>query len=266
MTGRLQDRIALVTGASRGMGFSIAERLAAEGARVVLTARSADELADAAARIGPAALAIPCDIGDPASVRQLFAAVRDDLGGLDILINNAALASPNPIEEAGDASVQLEVAVNILGPLYCCREAIPLMRARGGGDIVNVSSESVRHPYPHLTLYAATKSALETFSAGLQGEIADDRIRVTVYRSGNVRGTFSRDWSDEARARARTAARDRGFYHQSGAQIEPEIPAGMIADLLALPFEAQVDLIELRGIQPSSRTIAAREAMDPSKV
>lgn len=266
MTGRLQGKIALVTGASRGMGYAIAERFADEGAQVVMAARSKAELDEAAARIGSAALPLTCDIGDPDSVRQLFATVAEKFGGLDILINNAALASPNPIEDADDASVQKEVAVNVLGPLYCCRSAIPLMRARGGGDIVNISSESIRHPYPHLTLYAATKGALETFSAGLQGEVADDRIRVTVYRSGNVRGTFSRDWSDEARVRARTAARDRGFYNQSGAQIEPAIPAEMIVNLLTLPFEAQVDLIELRGIQPSRQTIAARDAMDPSKV
>ena len=266
MTGRLQGKVTMVTGASRGMGFAIAERFAAEGAQVVIAARNAAELEKAAAAIGPAAHPIACDIGDPASVRALFAAVRDTLGGLDILVNNAALATPNPIEEADDTAVQREVAVNVLGPLYCCREAIPLMRARGGGDIVNVSSEAVRHPYPHLALYAATKSALEVLSVGLQGELADDRIRVTVYRSGNVRGTFSRDWPTEARVRARTAARDRGFYHQSGAQIEPEIPAEMIVNLLTLPFEAQVDLIELRGIQPSSRTIAARKAMDPAKV
>lgn len=266
MTGRLDGRIAMVTGASRGMGHAIAQRLAAEGAKVAMVARNASELAEASARIGEAALPLTCDIGDPDSVRRTFAAVKERWGGLDILINNAALATPNPIEEARDQDVQMEVAVNVLGPLYCCREAIPLMRERGGGDIVNISSESVRHPYPHLSLYAATKSALETLSAALQGEVADDRIRVTVYRSGNVRGTFSRGWSDEARTRARAAARDRGFYSQSGAQIEPEIPAEMIVNLLALPFEAQVDLIELRGIQPSSATIAARQAADPSKV
>lgn len=266
MMTRLDGRIAMVTGASRGMGLAIAQRLVAEGATVIMVARSFPELQEAAAGIGPSAHPLICDIGDPESVRRVFNAVREGWGGLDILINNAALATPSPIEEADDGAVQKEVAVNILGPLYCCREAIPMMRARGGGDIVNVSSESIRHPYPHLSLYAATKSALETFSVALQGEVADDRIRVTIYRSGNVRGTFSRDWSDEARTRARAAARDRGFYSRSGAQIEPEIPAAMIANLLALPFEAQVDLIELRGIQPSSATIAARQAADPSKI
>lgn len=264
LNGRLGGKVAIVTGASRGMGYSIAERLVHEGARVAMVARGANDLEQAASRIGSSALPLACDIGDPDAVRKTFAAVAAQWGGLDILINNAALATPNPIEEANDGDVRTEIMVNIAGPLYCCREAIPLMRARGGGDIVNISSESVRHPYPHLTLYAATKAALEVFSTGLQGEVANDGIRVTVYRSGNVRGTFSQNWSDKARTRARAAARARGFYHESGAQIEPEIPAEMIANLLALPFEAQVDLIELRGIRPSASTIAARSAADPS--
>ncbi len=263
---RLSGKIAMVTGASRGMGMAIAQRFAAEGAQVAMLARGAEELARAAATIGEHAAAFPCDISDPGALRRIFGEVALRYGGLDILINNAALATPNPIAEARDQDVQNEVAVNILGPLYCSREAIPLMRARGGGDIVNISSESVNHPYPHLGLYAATKAALETLSVVLRQELADEHIRVVTYRSGNVRGTFSRNWSDEARTRARAAARDAGFYAQSGAQIEPEIPAEMILNIVTLPREAQIDLIELRGAQPNSKTIAARMAADPSKV
>lgn len=263
---RLERKIAMVTGASRGMGSAIAARFAAEGADVIMLARSRDELETVAKSIGGSALPLVCDIADPDRLREIFQEVKSRFGGLDILVNNAALATPNPIEEALDGDVQKEVAVNILGPLYCCREAIPLMRARGGGDIVNISSESVSHPYPHLGLYAATKSALETLSSALRQELADDHIRVTVYRSGNVRGTFSREWSDAARTRARAAARDLGFYSQSGAQIEPEIPAEAILNVVTLPREAQVDLIELRGVQPTRETIAARAAADPSKV
>jgi NAD(P)-dependent dehydrogenase (short-subunit alcohol dehydrogenase family) len=266
MGGRLDGKVVVITGASRGMGSAMAARFAAEGAEVAMLARRASELEAAAAGIGARATPLVCDIADPDAVRSAFARVKARFGGIDVLINNAALANPDPIEEAKDAAVQLEVAVNILGPLYCCREAIPLLRTRGGGDIINISSESVSHPYPHLTLYAATKAALEAFSKGLRKELADDHIRVTVYRSGNVHGTFSRDWAPEARLRARTAARDSGFYTQSGPAIPPEIPAEMLVNLVLLPREAQVDLIELRGAQPTRETIAARAAADPATV
>lgn len=263
---RVAGKIALVTGASRGMGLAIAQRFASEGAQVAMLARGAEELEKAVATIGARAAAFPCDISEPDALRRVFSEVAARFGGLDILVNNAALATPNPIAEARDQDVQNEVSVNILGPLYCCREAIPLMRARGGGDIVNISSESVNHPYPHLGLYAATKSALETLSVVLRQELADEHIRIVTYRSGNVRGTFSRNWSDEARTRARAAARDAGFYAQSGAQIEPEIAAETILNIVTLPREAQIDLIELRGVQPTSKTIAARMTADPAKV
>ena len=245
---RLEGKIALVTGASRGMGFAIAERFAAEGAQVAMLARGRKELEQAAKSIGERASAHACDIADPDQLRAVFEDLRARCGGLDILINNAALATPNPIAETLDSDAQKEVAVNILGPLYCCREAIPLMRARGRGDIVNISSEAVHNPYPHLGLYAATKSALETLSVALRAELANDRIRVTTYRSGNVRGTFSQNWSDVARTRARAAAHEAGFYAKSGMQIEPEIPAAAILDIVTLPPEAQVDLVELRGV------------------
>ncbi len=244
---RLEGKIALVTGASRGLGFAIAERFAAEGAQVAMLARGQEDLERAAKSIGERASAYVCDIADPAALHAVFGAIYERHGGLDILINNAALATPNPIAETRDSDAQKEVAVNILGPLYCCREAIPLMRARGRGDIVNISSESIHNPYPHLGLYAATKAALETLSVGLRAELAKDRIRVTVYRSGNVRGTFSRSWSDEARARARAAAHEAGFYAKSGTQIEPEIPAASILDIVTLSPDAQIDLVELRG-------------------
>jgi meso-butanediol dehydrogenase/(S,S)-butanediol dehydrogenase/diacetyl reductase len=248
---RLKEKIAVITGASRGMGEAIARRFAAEGAFVVMMARSADELERAAAAIGERAWALPCDIADPAAVRDAFATIARRFPGIDVLINNAGLAIPGPIEHADDSAVQTEVGVNILGPLYCCRSAIPLMRARGGGDIINVSSESVRHPYPHLTLYAATKAALEVMSTGLQAELAADGIRVTVYRSGNVRGTFSRDWDPKAKDLARAAAQAAGFYAKSGSQIEADIPAEMMVTLVCLPREARVDLIELRGVLPT---------------
>ena len=102
-------------------------------------------------------------------MRRAFADVASRLGAPDILVNNAAICLLHRIEEMTDADAQREVATNLMGPLWCARAAIPHMRAAGRGDIVNISSESVRLPFPYLSLYAATKAGLETLSEGLRG-------------------------------------------------------------------------------------------------
>ena len=144
MPQRLANRIVVVTGASRGMGRSISATFAAEGAKVAMLARDGEALAEAAREIGASAMPVSCDVSDPNAVRAAFAAIEATLGGIDVLINNAAVANPQLIEEADDRLAQREVAVNLLGPLYCSRAAIPSMRRSGGGDIINVSSESDR--------------------------------------------------------------------------------------------------------------------------
>jgi meso-butanediol dehydrogenase / (S,S)-butanediol dehydrogenase / diacetyl reductase len=153
--GLLSGKTALVTGSARGLGVHFAEALIEADANVVLVARSASLLRQEAERLGHRALALPWDISDPDAVRAVFAAAMEAFGGLDILINNATLNHAHRIEEATDDELAAEIGVNILGAIYCMREAIPLMRARGGGDIVNVSSESVMRPFPFLTTYAA---------------------------------------------------------------------------------------------------------------
>jgi NAD(P)-dependent dehydrogenase (short-subunit alcohol dehydrogenase family) len=248
MIGRLTGKVAVITGASRGMGRSISAAFAAEGARVAMLARNVGELAEAAAQTGENAFAFACDVTDPERVRTVFAEIVSRLGGVDVLVNNAAIANPQLIEEADDRLVRLEVDANLLGPLYCMRAAIAAMRRRGGGDIVNISSESTHTPYPYLALYAATKSALETLSAALRVELKGANIRVAVFRSGRVQGGFSRDWDPEMKQRARQAAHDAGFYASSGEPIPPSVPAGAIVDLVLLNRAAHVDLIELRAV------------------
>jgi len=243
---RLQGRAVVVTGASRGMGLAIARRFAAEGARVAMLARKADELEAAAAGVADA-LPVVCDVSDPKSVQAAFAQIETELGGVDVLVNNAALATPQLLEEADDAASGLEVAVNLLGPLYCMRHAVASMRRRGGGDIINVSSESVATHYPYLGLYAATKSALETLSAAARYELSVHNIRVTVYRSGRVQSTFHHHWDAEMLARVRAAAEATGFVAQSGASISPEIPAQAMVDLVLLDRSARIDFLQLRG-------------------
>ena len=243
---RLKNRIAVVTGASRGIGLEVCRTFASEGAQVAMLARNQEAL-DHAAEAIPGARAFSCDVGDPASVEQAFTAVRTALGDVDILINNAALGEPRLMEEAVDGELQRQVSVNLLGPIYCARAVIPMMRRRGLGDIINVSSESVSTPYPLMGTYAATKSALETVSASLRSELRGSGIRVSIYRSGRVETGFSDDWSAELRAQIARKAVECGFTAQSGERITPDIPARAMLAMLLVDRSAHVDLMQLRG-------------------
>jgi meso-butanediol dehydrogenase / (S,S)-butanediol dehydrogenase / diacetyl reductase len=245
---RFQEKLAVVTGASRGLGKRIAEAFVREGCRVALLGRNADALLAAASEIGSMAAVFPTDISDPAAVRQTFDAIGQRFGGVDFLINNAALGHLQTVEEADDHLLQEEIGANLLGPIYCMRSAIPLMRLRGGGHIVNVTSESVNMPYPFLTVYAATKSAMETLSAGLRTELRGQGIRITVLRSGRMSESgFNRDWPEDRRARYRQIVKAEGYHAASGEPISPQITARAVMDLLSLPREANVDLLELRS-------------------
>lgn len=218
-----------------------------EGACVGLIARPSEDLQAAASALGKRALALPADITDPDAVRAAFAVTCSKFGGVDILVNNAGLGHPQKIAEAEDKLLQLEVAANLLGPIYCIREAVKTMRMRGGGDIVNVSSESVRAPYPFLSVYAATKGGLETLSDGLREELRPDGIRVSVLRSGRLgESGFHRSWSAQARERYRAEARASGHYASSGEPISPLVTARAVVDLICLPREARITIMELR--------------------
>ena len=243
----LEGRVFAVTGASRGMGLRFAKALAAEGAEVILLARASDALNETANTI-PGSLALPCDVGDPSAVRSAFAAIKARYGRLHGLINNAASCLLHKIEGSTDAEIHSEIDINLAGPIYCIREAIPLLRAAGGGDIVNVSSESVNLPFPYLSLYAATKAGLEVLSRGLRSELKPDGIRVTVLRSGHVaESTLGQSW-DPGRARAfRETIIASGHAAFAGGAVAPETMATMLVQMLRLPREANLDLVEMRA-------------------
>jgi len=248
--GRLGGRVALVTGAARGLGLHMAEALIAEGAQVVMVARSAEQLREESARLGPSALAVAADISDPDSLSAAFAAAREAFGGLDILVNNATLNYAHKIEQATNAELQAEVGVNILGAIYGIRDAIPLMRARGGGDIVNVSSESVMRPFPFLSLYAACKAAIENLTVGLREEVRKDNIRVTTLRSGVVAsgGAFMAGSDPERLQQFQEECVTQGFSYGVGEPISPKITAKALIDFLTVPREAHIDVISVRSI------------------
>ena len=184
----LEGKVAAITGATSGSGRAIAARFAAEGAHVVLLARGAERLEALASELGPNAAGLATDVGDADSVRATFGTIDDRFGKLDILVNNAAVYRPCPVEQLSDEDIVGHVSTNFVGPVHTCRSAIPLLRAAGGGDIVNTSTELTQIPYPLMTMYVSTKAALEMFSNMLMAEVPDDDIRVTTLVQGTAHG------------------------------------------------------------------------------
>jgi len=187
--GDLDGKIAVITGASSGSGLGIARRFVEEGATVLLLARGGERLEQTAKDLGSDAVPLVTDVGDPGSVGRTFAEIGERFGRIDILVNNAAVYRPCRVELLSDLDIQQQIATNLAGPVYTCRAAIPLLRAAGGGDIVNTSSESTLHPFPMLSMYVATKAALEAFALVLEQEVREDDIRVTTVIQGGTNGT-----------------------------------------------------------------------------
>lgn len=245
----LRGRLIVVTGASRGLGRTLALRFAEAGAQVALLAHASSALDKVAAEVGAQrGQPFVCDVGDPGSVRAAFASVVEHFGGIDVLVNNAAIYLLGKTEQLSDADIRAQFDVDLLGPIYCARAAIPHLRARGGGDIVNLSSESVDTPFPYLGIYAAAKAGLEAFSKALQSEVQSDRIRVSVLRAGRMTGTDGQaNWSAERKRDFFKAVEQSGHAAISGnAASSTASVAGAIIALLSLPRDLRAELVAVR--------------------
>jgi NAD(P)-dependent dehydrogenase (short-subunit alcohol dehydrogenase family) len=183
----LQDKIALITGGGTGIGASIARTFAAAGARVIIAGRKRAPLDKVATETG--AQAIVADVTDEASVAALFAAIDADAGGLDILVNNAGISGP--VARAADidmAAFDETLAINVRGTLLCIKYAVPRMRARGGGSIINMSSLMGLRAQPMRSAYAASKYAVLGITDTVAQEVGVDNIRVNALCPGAVNG------------------------------------------------------------------------------
>jgi len=188
-SSRLATRVALVTGASSGIGEATARALADEGARLALVARRADRLEQLARALragGTDVLVHAADLSTAAGAQAAVDATVEALGGLDILINNAGVMFLGPIEETDPADWERMIDINLLGLMVACRAAIGPMRDRGGGHIVNVSSVSGRFAGPTQGGYNATKWGVNGFSEALRREVHGLGIRVTLIEPGVV--------------------------------------------------------------------------------
>jgi NAD(P)-dependent dehydrogenase (short-subunit alcohol dehydrogenase family) len=235
--GFLAGKVALVTGGNRGIGRGIVEALAAEGATVALTARSGPVAEQAAKEIGGGALGLACDVRSQEQVERLFRAVDGAVGGPDILVNNAGVGIFGPVAEMAPEDWRTIIETNLNGPFYCCREAVPRMRKRGGGYIVNISSLAGKNPFANGAAYNASKFGLNGFSEALMMEVRYDGIRVSYLMPGSVATEFG-----------------RGGQEKTDWALTPADVAGVVLDLLRSPARALFSRVEMRPSQPPRKT------------
>ncbi len=187
----LQGKLALVTGSSRGIGRSIALELARQGADIIVNYRAnAGAAASAVAAIeafGRAAIALQANIGNSDEVAELFKAIGERFGGLDILVLNAGTGWRTSAVETPIKALHTVMAVNLVGPWLCVEAAVPLMRARGGGRIVAITSSGTQRVFPQYVTTGASKAALEALVRYLAVELAPDNIVVNAIAPGLVR-------------------------------------------------------------------------------
>lgn len=188
---RLKDRVALITGASRGIGREIALRFAAEGAIVAVNYHSnraaADEVVAAIAAEGGRARAYAADCSRVAEIDAMVAAIAADLGGVDILVNNAGIFTPKSIEETQEEDWDRQVDLNMKGPFFLVRAVVPGMKGKGGGRIVNITSVAGENGFPNASAYCGSKGGLANLTRALACELAPHRINVNAIAPGNIR-------------------------------------------------------------------------------
>jgi NAD(P)-dependent dehydrogenase (short-subunit alcohol dehydrogenase family) len=247
MSTELDNKVYIVTGGSRGFGLAIAKTLVAQGARVGLLSRNQVGLDQAVADIGSDhAVGVAADVGNKEALSQAFQTVKAHYGRLDGLVNNAGMARPNKIENLEQEEVLMQVNTNFLGTVFACQAVIPLLRGGQNPRIINISSASAFHfdEMSHLSIYAATKAAVERFTRDLAVELYADDIGVTCIRPGMAGTSFADDWSEQPFITALQAWQDAGAYTRVG--METLQVAETVAFALSQPPGVALDLLEVR--------------------
>lgn len=231
---RLTGQVAIVTGGSRGIGYAIAQALVAEGASVGITGRDEKKLAAAIERLGPRAHAERADVRDAAAAARAVHAVAGRFGGLDILVNNAGVGAFAHVADMSIDAWREVIETNLSGVFHCCHAALPHLRRRGGGWIVNISSLAGKNPFAGGAAYCASKSGLNAFSEALMQEVRYDNIRVSYIMPGSVATGFA----------------GRGAAGAEEWKIAPEDVGEIVVDVLVHPSRSLPSRVELRPSRP----------------
>ena len=248
------NKVALVTGGSKGIGLATARTLRAEGARVVVASRKSSPELDALA--GPDLVHVPTDLMDPGAPAAVVARTVELFGGLDVLVNNAGGPPPGvPLPRFGflplsDDDWREMLEFNLLSVVRAVRAAIPVMLERGGGSIVNVSSAVARQPAPMNADYSASKAALNNLTKALSEEFAPQGVRVNTVSPGPVRSAW---WTEEGGAADILAAQFGADREAVMAEVAPEMMALRTGRLLD-PQEVADAIVLLASPRSASTT------------
>jgi NAD(P)-dependent dehydrogenase (short-subunit alcohol dehydrogenase family) len=237
---KLQDQVAVVTGAGRGIGRAIALQMAAAGARVALVARSVDQLEETARLItdaGGTALVVPTDVTDENAVRIMEQHVEAELGAVDILVNNAgSFFAIGPIWQTDPAQWWRDMTINVLGVYLCCRELVPDMIEQGHGRIINLIGGGTAGPLPYGSGYGTSKAAVMRFTETLAAEVKDYNIKVFAMGPGLVR-TAMTEYQLESEAGQEWLPRIHQAF-QDGVDVPPEAAGKLAVELASGRFDA----------------------------
>jgi len=237
----LNGKVALVTGGTKGIGRAIASALVQKGANICISARSESELEAAVAQLAASSdvrvKGKQCDVRSYEEVRELVSFVNTTLGGLDILVNNAGVGVFETVENMRPEDFRAILETNLSGVFYCCHEAIPLMKKRRSGYIINISSLAGANPHPRMAAYNASKFGLNGFSEALMQEVRHDGIKVSYIMPGSVNTAFGGDEPDESKSW----------------QLQPSDIARLVLDLLHQDERALSSRVEIRPSKPPKK-------------
>src|SRR5882672_4620785 len=233
----LKGKVAIVTGGTKGIGRAIAAALIGEGLSVCIAARNQSEIDAATGELGGGTIGLVCDVRNYDQVKALFEYTIKKLGGLDVLVNNAGIGIFETVEQTSPEEFRAVLETNLFGVYYCCHEAIPEMRRRGGGYIINISSLAGANPHPGMAAYNASKFGLNGFSEALMQEVRHDGIKVSYIMPGSVNTEFGGDSPSD----------------EKSWQLTPQDIARVVVDLLHHDDRSLPSRVEIRPSRPPKR-------------
>lgn len=235
----IKDKVAVVTGATKGIGRTIAESLLKEGVSVFICARNKFNLKkslEELSALGKVEGEV-CDVRSEAQVKMMLDECVRLFGGIDILINNAGVGIFKTVEETTPDDFEWVLQTNLFGTFYTCHHTIPIMKKRGGGHVINISSLAGQNAHPKMAAYNASKFAVNGFTEALMQEVRQDNIKVSLICPGSVNTEFG----------------DSEISEENAWQIQPEDIAEVVVELLNQKSNVLSSKVEIRPSRPPKK-------------